>query len=160
MKIYQLRRRQRLAISRDEAWAFFSSPHYLNQITPDFFHVDITSPVPDDIYAGLLISYRMTAVFGVPMAWLSEVSHCDQPRRFVYQQRVGPFKFWSHEVALIECADGVELEDIMFYTMPLGWLGQWLHRILIGPKLEQIFDTRRDYLQARWGVSDQNTPLF
>lgn len=157
MKIYQLRRRQRLAINLHDAWAFFSSPHNLNQITPDFFHVDITSPVPEDIYAGLLISYRMRAVFGVPMAWLSEVCHCDKPRRFIYQQRVGPFKFWSHEVALTECVGGVELEDIMFYTMPLGWLGQWLHRILIGPKLQKIFDTRRDYLQGRWAVSTDET---
>ncbi|WP_446810756.1 SRPBCC family protein [Methylomonas sp. 2BW1-5-20] len=154
MKIYRIHRQQRLAVGQAEAWAFFSSPNYLNSITPDFFHVEITSPVPDDIYAGLLISYRMTAVFGLPMSWLSEVSQCDQPRRFVYQQRVGPFNFWSHEVALNEIPGGVLLEDIVFYTMRWGWLGRLLHGLLIAEKLQRIFDTRREYLQAKWGVVD------
>lgn len=153
MKIYHLHRQQRLALSQQQAWAFFSSPHYLNQITPEFFHVDITSPVPDDIYPGLLIRYRMKAVFGVPMSWLSEVSHCDKPNRFVYQQAVGPFGFWSHEVCLSNCAEGVVLEDIVFYTMPFGWLGQLLHGF-IGDKLQRIFDTRRNYLQVKWGVAE------
>lgn len=153
MKIYHIHRQQRLALSQQQAWAFFSSPHYLNQITPEFFHVDITSPVPEDIYPGLLIRYRMKAILGVPMSWLSEVSHCDKPNRFVYQQAVGPFGFWSHEVRLSHCEAGVVLEDIVFYTMPLGWLGQLLHGF-IGDKLQSIFDTRRDYLQAKWGVAE------
>jgi len=133
-----------------EAWDFFSSPHHLNDITPAFFHVEITSNVPEKIYAGLLISYRMKVVFGIPMAWLSEVSQCDEPKRFVYQQRIGPFKFWSHEVCLSETQSGIQLEDIMFYAMPFGWLGELLNRWLIADRLERIFDTRRDYLQAKW----------
>jgi ligand-binding SRPBCC domain-containing protein len=152
MKIYTFQLKQILNISKEEAWQFLSSPHYLNQITPDFFNIEINSPVPDDIYAGLLISYRMKAVFGIPMSWLSEISHCDKPRRFVYQQRVGPFNFWSHEVALRENENGVEVEDIVFYTMPYGWLGEFLHSVLIGEKLRQIFATRHDYLQGKWGV--------
>lgn len=143
-------------MTSQQAWDFFSSPHYLNRITPDFFHVDITSPVPEQIYAGLLISYRMKAVFGLPMAWLSELSQCDKPRRFVYQQRVGPFDFWSHEVGILEREEGVVLEDIVFYTMPWGLLGQLLHALLIGDKLQRIFDTRRDYLQASWGLDDDD----
>lgn len=152
MKIHSLYRKQRLAVTSEQAWQFLSSPYYLNQITPDFFNVEITSPVPDEIYGGLLISYRMKAVFGIPMLWLSEISHCEKPRRFVYQQRVGPFHFWSHEVSLSECAEGLELEDIVFYTMPLGWLGELLHAVLVGDKLQRIFDTRHDYLHKKWGV--------
>ena len=151
MKIYQLYRRQCLNMSPQQAWAFFSSPYNLNDITPEFFHVTITSKVPDKIYAGLMISYRMKAVFGIPMVWLSEVSHCDEPKRFVYQQRIGPFKFWSHEVCLTEQENGIVLEDIMFYAMPLGWLGQLINVMLIAGKLEHIFNIRRDYLQGQWG---------
>ena len=153
MKIYQLYRQQRLNLSRQVAWDFFSSPYYLNEITPDFFNVEISSKVPEKIYAGLMISYRMKAVLGIPMAWLSEVSHCDEPHRFVYQQAVGPFKFWSHEVCLTEMDEGVVLEDIVFYAMPWGWLGDCLHALVIAGKLQQIFDTRRDRLQAQWGVT-------
>ena len=97
MKIYQLYRRQYLNLSPQEAWEFFSSPYNLNDITPEFFHVSIISKVPEKIYAGLMLNYQMKAVFGIPMIWLSEISHCDEPKRFVYEQRIGPFKFWSHE---------------------------------------------------------------
>ncbi|QWF72150.1 SRPBCC family protein [Methylomonas paludis] len=159
MKIHHLYFAQTLALNPEQAWAFFSSPYHLNDITPAFFHVEITSPVPDDIYAGLMISYRMKAVAGWPMAWLSEVCHCQRPQRFVYQQRVGPFNFWSHEVCITPCAEGIKLEDIVYYAMPWGWLGDWLDRLLIGPKLQQIFITRRDYLAQHWGVSAEGNHL-
>lgn len=151
MNIYRLHYQQELKLSVQEAWDFFSSPYYLNEITPDFFHVDITSPVPEKIYAGLMIRYRMKAVMGLPMSWLSEVSHCDEPRRFVYQQALGPFKFWSHEVFLTETERGVVLEDIVFYAMPFAYLGPLLNACLIGKKLERIFQTRRQRLEDRWG---------
>lgn len=153
MKVYQLYRRQELAMSLSQAWPFFTSPYNLNAITPDFFHVDIISPVPQEIYGGLLICYRMRAVFGLPMTWLSEITQCDAPKRFVYQQKAGPFKFWSHEVCLSPSDQGVILEDIVFYAMPFGWLGQWLHAAVVGPKLEAIFDTRKAYLEGRWNAA-------
>ena len=134
-----------------EAWQFFSSPYHLNEITPDFFHVTITSNVPENIYAGLMIRYQMKAVFNISMDWLSEVCHCDAPHYFVYQQRVGPFKFWSHEVRLTETDQGIVLEDIMFYAMPFAWFGDLIHWLLIKNRLNRIFDTRRDYLQQRFG---------
>jgi len=152
MKIYQLYRRQILNLSQQEAWDFFSSPYYLNEITPDFFNVEIVSKVPAKIYAGLMISYRMKAVLSLPMGWLSEISQCEEPHRFVYQQGVGPFKFWSHEVCLTQQEQSIIMEDIVFYAMPWGWLGQCLHALLIGGKLQQIFDTRQENLQAKWGV--------
>jgi ligand-binding SRPBCC domain-containing protein len=153
MKIYHLYRRQPLALTIQEAWDFFSSPYNLNEITPDFFHVSVTSTVPEHIYGGLMISYEMKAIFGIPMVWLSEISHCDEPKRFVYEQRVGPFKFWSHEVCLTEHGQGIVLEDIVFYAMPLGWLGQVVNKLLIADKLDEIFTVRRDYLNTRWAVA-------
>ncbi|MEY3786597.1 MAG: hypothetical protein RLZ75_804 [Pseudomonadota bacterium] len=159
MKIYQLYRRQHLNLTRQEAWKFFSSPYYLNDITPEFFHVSIISKVPEKIYAGLMLNYQMKAVFGIPMSWLSEISHCDEPKRFVYEQRIGPFKFWSHEVCLTETQNGIALEDIMFYAMPIGWLGQLINTVLIANKLECIFDTRRDYLDSKWGYKSINDKM-
>ncbi|CAG7856595.1 hypothetical protein MCAMS1_01143 [biofilm metagenome] len=136
-----------------EAWQFFSSPYHLNKITPDFFNVDIKSPVPGEIYGGLLIEYSMKAVCGIPMTWLSEISHCDKPNRFVYVQRAGPFKFWSHEVCLTPKNDIIILEDICHYAMPLGWFGRILHSLLIGEKLKEIFKTRAEYLAMHYGFS-------
>ena len=151
MKIHQLYRKQTLKLSLDQAWKFFSSPHNLNTITPDFFNIKVTSKMPEEIYSGLMISYTMHAVAGIPMSWLSEVSHCKKTDYFVYEQRIGPFKFWSHEVRLTQQQSEILLEDIVFYAMPMGILGLLLHNLLIRQKLEQIFATRYDYLTNRWG---------
>ncbi len=97
-----------------------------------------------------MIHYAMKAVFGLPMAWLSEISHCEEPHRFIYEQRIGPFKFWSHEVRLTAQDAGIVMEDIVFYVMPFGWLGRFLHWALIARKLDAIFDVRRNYLSKRW----------
>jgi ligand-binding SRPBCC domain-containing protein len=110
------------------------------------------STFPKKIYAGLLIGYRMKVVFGIP-ALLSEVRQCDEPKRFVCQQRIGPFKCWSHEVCLTETQNGIALEDIIFYVLPFGWVGELLNRWLSAGGLKRIFDTRRDYLQAKWRLS-------
>lgn len=150
MKVHQIYRQQALALPLEQAWAFFSSPLNLNQITPEFFQIEIKSDLPEQIYAGLLISYRMKAVWGIPMAWLSEVCHCQDLAYFVYQQREGPFKFWSHQVRLTLIPAGVLLEDIVFYTLPFGILGEIFHSLVIKKKLQAIFDTRRDYLQNQW----------
>lgn len=152
MRIHQLYRCQLLNLSIEEGWDFFSSPFHLNDITPDFFHVDVLSRVPEKMYSGLMIHYRMKAVLGWPMAWLSEVSHCDEPKRFVYEQRIGPFKFWSHEVCLNKIEGGILLEDIIFYVMPFGFLGEILNRFLISLRLERIFDTRNEHLRQLWGT--------
>jgi len=93
----------------------------------------------------------MKAVFGIPMTWLSEVSHCDETKRFVYEQRIGPFKYWSHEVCLTEEEIGIVLEDIVFYAMPMGCLGQFISSVFIAKKIEHIFDNRRDHLHRKWG---------
>jgi len=53
-------------------------------------------------------------------------------------------------VCLSETQSGIQLEDIMFYAMPFGWLGELLNRWLIADRLARIFDTRRDVLQAKW----------
>ena len=152
MIVHHIYRQQALNLDRRQAWDFFSSPYFLNRITPDFFHIRATSGVPEKIYAGLLICYRMKAVFGVPMTWVSEISHCDEPHRFVYQQMVGPFKFWSHEVCLSEDANGIVIEDIVHYAMPFGWLGELLHKLVIGSRLQRIFNCRAQYLQEKWGA--------
>ena len=89
------------------------------------------------------------------MPWLSEVSHCEEPHRFIYQQAVGPFKYWSHEVCITEEEGYIVMEDIVFYAMPFAWLGQLLHGLLIGKKLQSIFDTRQHYLKAKWGVESK-----
>jgi ligand-binding SRPBCC domain-containing protein len=150
MKIHRLYRRQFLPISPEEAWPFFSTPHNLERITPPFLNFKITSDVPDEIYSGLVITYRIAAVVGIPMTWVTEIKHVEPLRRFVDEQRIGPFRFWYHEHSFRAVENGIEMEDTVHYVMPWGWLGEWVHAVFIRARLKAIFDFRREYLETLW----------
>jgi len=131
-------------------------PQNLQQMTPEFLHFRIISEVPPAIYPGLIIRYRIAAVAGIPMTWLTEISHVVAPGegldgvcQFVDEQRLGPFSFWHHLHRFTPSAEGVQMEDIVHYVMPWGWLGELIHRLFIERRLQWIFDFRRAYL-ADW----------
>jgi ligand-binding SRPBCC domain-containing protein len=150
MKVHTLHRKQRLAMTPEQAWQFFSTPHNLQRITPDFLHFRITSRVPEEIHAGLVITYRIAAVAGIPMTWVTEIKHVERYAQFVDEQRIGPFRFWHHLHRFRQAEGGIEMEDVVHYVMPWGWFGHWVHRCFIGRRLQRIFDFRRDYLDHRF----------
>lgn len=151
MKIYSLHRRQFLPITPQEAWPFFSTPRNLEQITPAFLRFSIASEVPDDIYPGLIITYRIAAVAGIPMTWVTEIKDVIPLRQFVDEQRIGPYRFWHHLHRFEPVPGGIEMEDRVYYVMPWGWLGRLVHALFVRQRLEAIFDFRRDYLARFFG---------
>lgn len=153
MKIHHLYRKQFLAMTLDEAWPFFSSPRNLELITPDFLHFRITSAIPDEIHAGLIITYRISAVANIPMTWVTEISHVIPQRQFVDEQRLGPFRFWHHLHRFTPVENGIVMEDSVYYVMPWGWLGERIHQAFIQARLNRIFDFRQSFLARRFNQS-------
>lgn len=153
MKIYTLYRRQRLNLTQEEAWRFFSTPRNLNLITPGFLHFRIDGDPPEDIRDGLIIRYRIAAVAGVPMTWVTEIKHVQVGVQFVDEQRIGPFRFWHHLHRFSPVEGGIEMEDTVNYVMPWGWLGRLAHRCFVAERLRQIFEFRRAYLERRFNGS-------
>ena len=152
MVLHTLRRKQVLPITLEEAWPFFSTPRNLEQITPAFLRFQIVSEIPDAIYDGLVIAYRIRAVAGLPMAWVTEIKHVERLAQFVDEQRLGPYRFWHHLHRFRAVAGGVEMEDVVHYAMPWGWLGELAHAAFVRARLQAIFDFRRDYLQNYFGA--------
>lgn len=150
MKTHRLTRRQFLPITLEEAWAFFATPRNLEAMTPGFLHFHITSPVPEVMYPGLIITYRIAAVAGIPMTWVTEIKHLERLHRFVDEQRLGPFRFWFHEHRFTAVEGGLTMEDIVHYVMPWGWLGELVHAVFIRRRLHAIFDFRQRYLAGLW----------
>ncbi len=152
MKIYTLTRKQVLPITLEQAWPFFSTPANLEQITPAFLNFQITSEVPEEIYPGLIITYQIAAVAGIPMTWVTEIKHVIRLHQFVDEQRLGPYRFWHHLHRFREVEGGVEMEDIVHYVMPWGIFGRLVHALFIQSRLKRIFDFRREYLQGYFSV--------
>ncbi|MDR7418436.1 MAG: SRPBCC family protein, partial [Armatimonadota bacterium] len=135
MRLQSLRTVQRLPVSIAEAWAFFSDPRNLGRITPPWMRFEVLSPLPERAYAGLLITYRVRPVAGIPVTWVTEITHMREPHLFVDEQRFGPYRFWHHQHLFREVPGGVEMEDIVHYALPLGWLGRIVNRLVVAPRL-------------------------
>ena len=88
---------------------------------------------------------------GVKTKWVTEITHLKDREYFVDEQRFGPYALWHHKHFIKAVPGGVEMEDLIHYKIPLGWIGQLLHPILVKPKLNQIFEYRRNKLAELFG---------
>lgn len=151
MKLQQIHSIQRLPISLEEAWDFFSNPKNLKVITPDYMGFHIRSGADRKVYAGQMISYTLKPVLGIPMEWVTEITHVDPGKLFVDNQVIGPYKIWHHKHFFKEIPGGVEMEDIVDYKLPLGFLGSIAHSLFVKRQLQGIFDYRRTKLLELFG---------
>jgi ligand-binding SRPBCC domain-containing protein len=151
MKIYTKSSKQNLPITIQEAWEFLSNPKNLKTITPDYMGFIIESGADRPMFPGQIIEYIVTPVLGIKTKWVTEITHVQELRYFVDEQRFGPYSLWHHKHFLKEIPGGVEMEDIIHYKIPLGFIGQLVHPILVKPKLDEIFDYRRKKLIDLFG---------
>lgn len=151
MKIYTVHKKQQLPISVDEGWEFLSNPRNLKIITPSYMSFDIISGAEKPMFAGQIIQYLVTPIFGIKTKWVSEITQLVEKKYFVDIQLYGPYAMWHHKHFINEIEGGIELEDIIDYKVPLGILGQLVHPFLVKPKLEEIFNYRQQKLEEIFG---------
>jgi ligand-binding SRPBCC domain-containing protein len=149
--LYTLHKKQKLSISLQEAWDFISNPKNLAVITPDSMGFKTLSGDDRKMFAGQIIHYTITPVLGIKVQWVTEITHIQDKSFFVDEQRYGPYAFWHHKHFLKEIPGGVEMEDIVHYKLPMGFLGQLVHPFLVKPKLEEIFAYRQKKLIELFG---------
>lgn len=150
-KVYRLSSKQNLPITLEEAWQFLSSPKNLKTITPEYMSFDIISGAEKPMFAGQIIQYIVTPVLGIKTHWVTEITHVEDRHYFVDEQRFGPYALWHHKHFLKEIEGGVEMEDIIDYKIPFGFLGRLLHPVLVKPKLTEIFNHRTQKLNELFG---------
>ncbi|WP_281615174.1 SRPBCC family protein [Flammeovirga sp. SubArs3] len=149
---YQFKREQRIKATIDEVWDFISSPKNLKEITPDYMGFDITNTdIPEKMYAGMIITYKVSPMLGIKMDWMTEITHVRDRKYFVDEQRVGPYSLWHHQHILEEIDGGVLMKDIVTYSPPFGFLGAIANSFMIEKKLKEIFLYRRRVLRNKWG---------
>lgn len=151
MKIYQLQSKQNLPITLDKAWDLLSNPKNLQMITPEYMGFKILSGADRDMYEGQIIQYIVTPLLGIPMKWVTEITHLKDKEYFVDEQRFGPYAFWHHKHFIKKIPGGVEMEDIVDYKIPFGILGQMVHPFLVAPVINEIFQYRRKKLIELFG---------
>lgn len=158
MKLYQIHSKQNLPISVEEAWDFLSDPRNLKTITPDYMGFQILSGADRDMYAGQIIQYNVSPIAGIKTKWVTEITHVEDKKYFVDEQRYGPYALWHHKHFINEIPGGVEMEDIVDYKIPFGILGQLVQPFLVRPRLKEIFEYREQKLIELFGTYNPKTP--
>ena len=124
----------------------------LKDITPDYMGFEITTGHTSEVmYPGMIISYKVSPVLGIKMPWVTEITHVEDQKYFVDEQRFGPYALWHHKHFIKEIPGGVEMIDIIDYKLPFGLLGRIAHPILVKGKLNEIFEYRYHKLIELFG---------
>lgn len=148
MKLYQLKTSQKLPISIQTAWEFFSNPTNLSKITPPWLNFEVRTKLPEKMYCGMIITYFVRPLLNIPQTWVTEITHVNQPNYFVDEQRFGPYKFWHHQHSFTKTEDGgVIMDYIVSYVIPFGFLGRIINYFIVSKKVKEIFDYRKTVLE-------------
>jgi ligand-binding SRPBCC domain-containing protein len=148
----QLYREQLIPADPALVWEYFSSSKNLNELTPQELKFQIVSALPEKMYAGQLIEYRVSPVTGVWFEWLTEIRHVEEGRYFVDEQRRGPYKFWYHEHHFVPVGDGVRMIDRVTYDVGWGPLGRIAEKLWVGRQLQAIFAYRFRRVEEIFGA--------
>lgn len=151
-KVYSIRTVQRIPVSLEQAWEFFSNPANLSVITPKKLGFKtISRHHGPAMYPGQLIEYRVSPLLGLPLYWMTEITHVSELKYFVDEQRFGPYRFWQHQHHFSVKDGVVEMVDIVHYKLPFWFLGDIANALLVRRQLKEIFDFRFSKVEELFG---------
>ncbi|WP_372945116.1 cell division inhibitor [Muriicola sp.] len=157
MSMYRLSASQCFPISRETAWKFLSDPANLKVITPPSMGFNILSGADRKMFPGQIIQYKVNPFPGYSTKWVTEITHVEEGHYFVDEQRFGPYAMWHHKHFINEIDGGVEMEDVIDYKLPLGFLGTLAHPLLVRKQLVTIFNYREEQLIHKFGTMEGKT---
>jgi ligand-binding SRPBCC domain-containing protein len=151
-RVHLIRQVQRLPVSLEETWDFFSRPENLAVITPPHLNLRFTNETfGDEIYPGQIITYNVKPLLRIPLFWMTEITHVERHKLFVDEQRKGPYAMWHHQHHFKSIDDGVEMTDIVHYKLPFGLFGA-LGKPLVTKQLNEVFAYRKMQVEKLFGT--------
>lgn len=153
MAVYAVKTVQKIPVTLEEAWDFFSHPRNLAKMTPEYLNLKFTNELYGDrMYAGQVMTYKVKPLFGISMFWMTEITHVKEGEYFIDEQRFGPYALWHHQHHFREIDGGVEMTDLVHYKVP-GWiLGDLANSLFIRKQLDGIFEFRFKRVEELFGT--------
>jgi len=143
MAVHSIKTVQNIPVPVEKAWAFFSDPANLQAITPSHLGFKIRSHHHGSImYPGQIIEYSIKPLLGIPVYWMTEITHVQPQQYFIDEQRYGPYSMWHHQHHFKPVEGGVEMTDIVHYKVPFSFLGSIANTLLVKGQLQNIFTFR------------------
>lgn len=148
MSVYRLQDEILINAPLDEVWDFFTDPRNLEKITPkEMAFTNVYEPDAEKVYPGMLLVYKVSPLLGIPITWITEITHVEPKKRFVDDQLKGPFGMWHHIHEFEQVDGGTLARDILYYSMPFGILGRLAHSFTVAKQTKEIFNFRKMALE-------------
>jgi ligand-binding SRPBCC domain-containing protein len=144
----QLEFKQFLPISIEEAWDFFATPKNLDKITPENVRFQIISDLPEKMTTGTVIVYRIKPFLNISFDWVTEISFLEEYKRFIDEQRKGPYRVWRHEHYFEPTDGGVMMTDKLSYDIGKSVFGWLAGELFVHKKVKEIFKFRYQKLEV------------
>ena len=96
----------------------------------------------DKVYPGMIITYKVSPLFGIKMNWMTEITHVKEKEYFVDEQRFGPYALWHHQHHFKEINGGILMTDIIHYAIPYGFIGRIANSLTVRKKIKEVFAYR------------------
>lgn len=151
-KVYRLYSKQNIPKPLEEIWQFFSDARNLLRVTPPHLNLKVTNEVyGETVYAGQVMTYNVKPLLGIPLAWMTEITHVEPQKYFVDEQRKGPYKLWHHQHHFKGIEGGTEMVDLVHYRLPFGFAGSIANSLLVKEELRKIFSYRYQKIIEMFG---------
>lgn len=152
MAAHSIKTTQKIPVSLQQVWDFFSNPANLQAITPGNMGVKVISKHQGDtMYAGQIIEYTVRPFLNIPLYWMTEITQVNDQQYFIDEQRFGPYSLWHHQHHFKAIEGGVEMTDIVHYKNPLGILGRLANILFVKKKIKGVFDYRFSKVEELFG---------
>jgi ligand-binding SRPBCC domain-containing protein len=159
MAVHSIKTVQKIPVSIEEAWNFFSSPANLQAITPGNMRFEVISKDHGEkMYSGQVIEYKVSPLLRIPLYWMTEITHADELKYFIDVQRKGPYSLWHHQHHFKKMEGGVEMTDIVHYKNPWGFIGEIANSVFIKRQLKKIFEYRFLKVEELFGKWQEQNP--
>lgn len=109
---------------------------------------EIKSELPEKMYEGLIIIYRIKPMLNIPIDWCTEITHIKEKEFFVDEQRKGPYSMWHHEHHFKTVEGGVLMTDILYYDIGKSIFGWMAGKLFVHNKIRDIFNYRYQILET------------
>ena len=161
MAAHSIKTVQKIPVTIEEAWKFFSSYANLQEITPANMGFKIISKHHgESMYTGQVIEYKVSPILNIPMYWMTEITHVEELKYFIDVQRKGPYSLWHHQHHFKEIEGGVEMIDIVHYKNPMGFIGDIGNILFVKNQLKKLFEFRFKKTEEILGKWEGQTPII
>jgi ligand-binding SRPBCC domain-containing protein len=148
MSIHRYQHKELIKAPLEKVWDFFSRPANLARVTPTKMGLrDVYPHDAEQVYPGMCVVHSVAPLLGIRLIWVTRIVAVAPLERFVDVQASGPFALWHHIHEFRAVEGATEMNDILYYALPLGPLGDLAHTLFAKKQVAAIFAHRSQAVQ-------------